>query len=151
MSPGRGLQLDRGSVMLPSHRMATSRRPQKSASSPLVATGTPWGLLERCRSAVGFWRGPHGRQGRRQVLSMLGTSAGRSPRKQGAVALTVRSVPRRIVPEWRHFHWFLKINNQSNWRNSKTVLYVGPILLLVQRLLRRYCTTLRSYCAMVAV
>ena len=41
----------------------------------------------------------------------------------GAVALTVGSVPRRIVPELRHFHWLLKMNNQSNWRsNTKTIL-----------------------------
>ena len=33
---------------------------------------------------------------------------------QGAVALTVGSVPRRIVPNLRHFHWFLKMNNQLN-------------------------------------
>ena len=33
---------------------------------------------------------------------------------QGAVALTVGLVPRRIVPELRHFHWLLKMNNQSN-------------------------------------
>ena len=32
----------------------------------------------------------------------------------GAVALTVGSVPRRVVPELRHFNWLLKINNQSN-------------------------------------
>ena len=35
-------------------------------------------------------------------------------RHQGAVALTVGSVPRRIVPELRHFNWLLKMNNQSN-------------------------------------
>ena len=33
---------------------------------------------------------------------------------QGPFALTVGSVPRRIVPELRHFHWLLKMNNQSN-------------------------------------
>ena len=32
----------------------------------------------------------------------------------GAVALTVGSVPRRIVQELRHFHWLLKMNNRSN-------------------------------------
>ena len=40
----------------------------------------------------------------------------------GVVALTVASAPRRIVPELRHFHWPLKMNNQSNRRNEKTVL-----------------------------
>ena len=35
---------------------------------------------------------------------------------QGAVALTVGSVPRRTVPELRHFHCWLKMNNQSNLR-----------------------------------
>ena len=33
---------------------------------------------------------------------------------RGAVALTVGSAPREIVPELRHFHWLLKMNNQSN-------------------------------------
>ena len=32
----------------------------------------------------------------------------------GVVALTVGSVPHRIVPELRHFYWLLKMNNQSN-------------------------------------
>ena len=32
----------------------------------------------------------------------------------GAVALTVGSVTRRIVSELRHFHWLMKMNNQSN-------------------------------------
>ena len=36
--------------------------------------------------------------------------------------MVVGLVPRRIVPELRHFHWLLKMNNQSNWRHSKTVL-----------------------------
>ena len=35
-------------------------------------------------------------------------------RSLGAVALTVGSVPRRIVPELRNFNWLLKMNNQSN-------------------------------------
>ena len=34
-------------------------------------------------------------------------------RRAGAVALTVGSVPRRIVPKLRHFHW-LKMNNELN-------------------------------------
>ena len=42
--------------------------------------------------------------------------------KLGAVALTVGSVPRRIVPELRHCHWLLKMNNQSNSCTSKTIL-----------------------------
>ena len=46
---------------------------------------------------------------------------------QGAVALTVWSVPRRIVPKLRHFHWLLKMNYQWKWRN------LGTILPLVQR------------------
>ena len=33
---------------------------------------------------------------------------------QGAVAPTVGSVSRRVVPELRHFRWLLKMNNQSN-------------------------------------
>ena len=33
---------------------------------------------------------------------------------QGAVALTVGSVPRMVVPKLRHFHWLLKINNRLN-------------------------------------
>ena len=32
----------------------------------------------------------------------------------GAVALTIGSAPRRIVPKLRHFHWLLKMNNQCN-------------------------------------
>ena len=50
---------------------------------------------------------------------------------QGAVVLTVGSVPHRIVPELRHFHLLLemKLNNQSNWHNSNTVLRgTGPIV-----------------------
>ena len=50
----------------------------------------------------------------------------------GAVALTVGSVPRRIIPELRHFHWLLKMNNQSIDVIQKRS-YVGAILLLVQR------------------
>ena len=41
---------------------------------------------------------------------------------QGAVALTVGSVPRRIVPKLRHFHRLLKMNNQLKWRNLGTIL-----------------------------
>ena len=37
-------------------------------------------------------------------------------------ALTVGSIQSRIVPELRHFHWLLKIKNQLNWRNLKTIL-----------------------------
>ena len=37
-----------------------------------------------------------------------------APRFRGVVTLTVELVPRRIVPELRHFNWLLKINNQSN-------------------------------------
>ena len=33
------------------------------------------------------------------------------------------SVPSRIVPKLRHFHWLLKMNNQLNRRNSKTILH----------------------------
>ena len=44
------------------------------------------------------------------------------PILQGAVALTVGSVPRKTVLELRNFHWLLKMNNQSDWRDSKTVL-----------------------------
>ena len=54
--------------------------------------------------------------------SVLRASRARCPMGQGPVALTVGSVPRRIVPELRHFRWLLKINNQSNWRNSGTIL-----------------------------
>ena len=35
-------------------------------------------------------------------------------RYEGAVALTVGSAPRSIVPELRHFHWLLKMNYQLN-------------------------------------
>ena len=38
---------------------------------------------------------------------------------QEAVAPTV---PRRIVPKLRHFHWLLKMNNQRNCRNLGTTL-----------------------------
>ena len=56
----------------------------------------------------------------------------------GAVALG--SVPRRIVPELRHFHWPLKMNNQSNSRNSKTVLRgTDPIASATAPYLRLYC------------
>ena len=45
------------------------------------------------------------------------------PRSQGAVALTVGSVPRRIVPKLlRHFHRLSKINNQWKLRNLGTIL-----------------------------
>ena len=48
-------------------------------------------------------------------------------RDQGAVALTVGSVP----PKLRHLHWLLKINNQLNGRHLETILRgTGP---LVQR------------------
>ena len=37
-----------------------------------------------------------------------------APRDPGTVALTVGSVPRRIVPKLSHFHWPSKMNNQLN-------------------------------------
>ena len=41
----------------------------------------------------------------------------------GGVALTVGSVPRRIVSKLkRHFHWLLKMSNQLNLRVSGTIL-----------------------------
>ena len=40
----------------------------------------------------------------------------------GAIALTVGSVPRTIVPKLGHFHWLLKMNNQLNWHNLGTIL-----------------------------
>ena len=42
---------------------------------------------------------------------------------QGAVALTIGSVRRRIVPKVRHFHWLLKMNAQLNRLNLGTILY----------------------------
>ena len=50
--------------------------------------------------------------GESALILRLHPQSGASPR--GAVALTVGSAPRRIVPELRHFHWLLKMNNQSN-------------------------------------
>ena len=50
-----------------------------------------------------------------------------SATRGAGVALTVRSVPRRIVPKLHHFHWLLKMNIKL------TLSYVGPILPLVQR------------------
>ena len=49
-----------------------------------------------------------------QIAQGAVTNHGRTHRVQGAVALTVGSVSRRIGPELRHFHWLLKMNNQSN-------------------------------------
>ena len=46
---------------------------------------------------------------------------------QGAIALTIGSVPRRTVFELPQFDWLFIFNNQWKWRNS------GTILLLVQR------------------
>ena len=43
---------------------------------------------------------------------------------QGAVALTIGSVP-RIIPKLRLFHWLLKMNNQCNLRHLGTILR-GP-------------------------
>ena len=37
-------------------------------------------------------------------------------------ALTVGSVPRRILPKLRHLHWLLK-NNRLNLRNLGTIIY----------------------------
>ena len=48
----------------------------------------------------------------------------------GTVALTVGSVQRRLVPELRHFHWLLKINQMDVIKKRS---YVGPILPLVRR------------------
>ena len=44
----------------------------------------------------------------------MATRNGLSFGLQGSVALTVASVPRRIVPKLRHFNWLLKMNNQLN-------------------------------------
>ena len=38
------------------------------------------------------------------------------------VALTIGSVPRRIVPKLRQFQWLLIFNNQLKWRNLGTIL-----------------------------
>ena len=47
-----------------------------------------------------------------ELMSLEFVQSYLASRKPGAVALTVESVPRRIVPELRHFHWLLKMNNQ---------------------------------------
>ena len=41
---------------------------------------------------------------------------------QGAVALTIGSVPRRTVFEWRQFDWLFIFNNQWKLRHSGTIL-----------------------------
>ena len=51
---------------------------------------------------------------------------------QGVVALAVGLVPRRIVPELRHFHLLLKMNNQSNWRWQISAT-PSPFVLLPRR------------------
>ena len=40
----------------------------------------------------------------------------------GGVALTVGSVPSRIVPKWRQFDWLFLFNNQRKWRHLGTIL-----------------------------
>ena len=67
-----------------------------------------------------------------------------SQKYQGAVALTVGSVPRRIVPELRHFHWLLKMNNRSNRRNSKTVLR-GTDPIVSATACRHVCVPLKKH------
>ena len=42
--------------------------------------------------------------------------------KQGAVALTIGSVPRRTVFEWHQFYWLFIFNNQWKWRHSGRIL-----------------------------
>ena len=41
---------------------------------------------------------------------------------QGAVALTIGSVPRRTILELRQFDWLFIFNNQWKWRNSGMIL-----------------------------
>ena len=43
----------------------------------------------------------------------------------GAVALTVGSVQRRIIPNLCQFHWLFIFNNQKKWRNNLGTILRG--------------------------
>ena len=50
---------------------------------------------------------------------------GRAWSAQGAVALTVGSVPRRIFLKLRQFHWLFIFNNQWKWRSTLGTILRG--------------------------